>query len=342
MSPKDGELLLLSKRNKHLLAPARMLGCLALLFSLPLEALSGDFAAVGVVDASSCGLRSVSVLGVSFTAKDQAIADELCASKPQPGLAFVAVVGVLNDQGALELKEFNLLSSEEYVPGVSSVYLRGRVSWSNPLTGKFSIGGAEIAAGDLTPLVGEDVEVVGSQPIGRGVILSDIVLPAGLALRRELFNASTNSSVGSGVLGSSASLNSSVGSGKLGSSASLNSSVGSGVLGSSASLNSSVGSGVLGSSASLNSSVGSGQLGSSASLNSSVGSGVLGSSASLNSSVGSGKLGSSASLNSSVGSGVLGSSASLNSSVGSGVLGSSASLNSSVGSGKLSSSEAGF
>jgi hypothetical protein len=367
MSPKDGESLLLPKRNKDLLASAKMLGSLALLFSLPLEAGTSDVAAVGVVDAASCSLRSVSVLGVSFTARDEAVAQKICASNLQPGLAFVSVVGVLNDEGLIELEQFNFLSAEEYVPGVSLVYLRGNVSWSDPLTGRFSINGAQVAVGDTTPLIGAQVEVVGSQPIGGGLILSDIVWPAGIELRRQFFEVSTNSSSGTGKLSSSGTgFNSSVGSavlsssgtGKLSSSGTgLNSSVGSGVLSSSGTgLNSSVGSGVLSSSGTgklsssgtgLNSSVGSGVISSSGTgLNSSVGSGVLSSS-------GTGKLSSSGTgLNSSVGSGVLSSSGTgLNSSVGSGVLSSSGTgklsssgtgLNSSVGSGVLSSSGTGL
>ena len=265
----------------------KRLAPLAFLASMSLHATGIDVAVVGPVDAVDCRLRSVSVLGVPFTAVDRSVAQQICSSNPQPGISYVSALGIPNDSGVLELTAFKLLSAEGYVPGVSPVYVRGLVTRVDALTGKFSIRGATITTEQTVPTLDEYIEVVGSQPSGGGLVLSYAARPSDDSTGNHELGV-IESSAGTGKFSSSGTgLNSSAGTGVL-------SSAGTGKFSSSGTgLHSSAGTGVL-------SSAGTGKFSSSGTgLNSSAGTGVL-------SSAGTGVLSSAGTgLNSSAGTGVL-------------------------------------
>ena len=268
---------------------------------------SFDIAAVGAIEKTNCRARTVTVLGITFEARDAEGIAAVCGANSLAGLPYVSITGRIGADSAVRLTKLVTLSVGQYVPGATQVYLMGPVSLSRSSVGTVDISGATVSLDRSDVVAGDIVETHGIQPVLGGGLLPVVVRVTSL-----------DSSIGSG-----ASTNSSIGSGK-----STNSSIGSG-----SSTNSSIGSGL-----STNSSIGSGK-----NLNSSIGSGKstnssIGSGASANSSIGSGKstnssIGSGASVNSSIGSG-----ASTSSSIGSGVavnssIGSGKSINSSIGSG---------
>ncbi len=288
-----------------------------------LNAQASEIAAVGAIEDIDCARKVVRVLGTDFVATNAATAASICSLRTPSGLVYAAIVGRVQSPSEIELLRFSVLSEGEYVPGASSVYVRGTISATNLLTGEIAIGGAVVMG--ASEISQGAVEILGTQPLLGGKIFptkvtvqesessdtyrtdihalmpsstarSAIPRSAGMAVRELLSSAGFGkaSSAGSGKL-------SSAGSGKLSSAGSGKaSSAGSGRL-------SSAGSGKLSSAGSGKvSSAGSGKL-------SSAGSGKL-------SSAGSGKL-------SSAGSGKV-------SSAGSGKL-------SSAGSGKLSSAGSG-
>ena len=153
---------------------------LLLLVSFSLQAAQLDVAAVGPVDAVSCRQRSVTVLGVTFTATTKTAVDAICTSNARPGLTYLSALGTPSNKGIVELKSLSLVSAEGYVSGATDVYLRGVVTHANPLTGEFSISGAVVSANGPTPSVGSYVELVGSRPSPNGVVLSTAVVAVGV------------------------------------------------------------------------------------------------------------------------------------------------------------------
>ena len=206
---------------------AKRFAPLLLLASFPLQAAQLDVAVVGPVDSLNCRLRSLTVLGVAFTATNKAAADAICSSSARPGLTYVSAVGTPTSKGEIKLNSLVVVSAEGYVAGASAVYLRGEVTQANPLTGEFVVSGIVVSARETTPSVGTYVEVLGSRPGSSGSVLSTSIVPV-----------DANSSAGTGKLSSS-------GTGALSSSGTgVNSSAGTGALSSSGTgVNSSAGTG---------------------------------------------------------------------------------------------------
>jgi hypothetical protein len=298
---------------------------------------AGEIAVVGPIDSVGCGAKSVTVLNIRFAVPKTLDSASVCSEAANQVILVVAAQGRVHSSGTIVLDELKVVSSDQYVAGATTIYVRGPVTASNATLGTLSIHGAIVATGSLPPPIGTNLEILASQPHPGGVLL-----PSLIALEDGNSSAGSRavpfSSAGSGILssaGSGAVSLSSAGSGRF-------SSAGSGKLssaGSGAVSFSSAGSGKLssaGSGAVSLSSAGSGRF-------SSAGSGKLssaGSGAVSFSSAGSGKLssaGSGAVSLSSAGSGRL-------SSAGSGKLssaGSGAVSFSSAGSGKLSSAGSG-
>ena len=233
---------MLLKASWQIAAVARVAALIGLIVALPIEAGESVVSAIGVVESVDCQARTIKILGITFAAKDADVAAAICGAAGSAGLRYVSASGTAKSSGSVVLSKLTTLSSGNYVPGATPVYLAGIISEARVKSGEIVLSGAIVSLPTVDAKSGSKVEILGTQPLLGGVILPNAV--------RVGSGVSTDSSIGSG-----ASLNSSIGSGKT-----IDSSIGSGT-----SLNSSIGSGKtidssIGSGASLNSSIGSGSL----------------------------------------------------------------------------------
>ncbi|MFL6602824.1 MAG: hypothetical protein ACJ8R9_16050, partial [Steroidobacteraceae bacterium] len=88
----------------------------------------------------------------------------------------VAVVGVAQPDGSVTASSIQLRG--QYVPGATSVFLSGHVQKVDSAVGKATIGGLSVdltalmSNGVVSPEVGSAVELAGTQPSFRGVVLA--------------------------------------------------------------------------------------------------------------------------------------------------------------------------
>jgi hypothetical protein len=315
---------MLPKSNTKIGTRAGTLCSVLVALGASVSAHGSEIAVVGAIEQIDCAQKSVRVLGIDFIAADAATEGSICSAGLPSELIYASVVGQAADNRAAKIMKFSIISRGAYVPGASSVYLRGAITGSNPHTGHVALSGAIVSGVDASSVSGV-VEILGTQPLLGGTVLA-IPIRSGGEINVPSYEMTIRSSAGSGAFSLTGTRTlSSAHSGKLSSAGSGKlSSAGSGKL-------SSAGSGKLSSAGSGKlSSAGSGKLSSAGSGKlSSAGSGKLSSAGSGKlSSAGSGKL-------SSAGSGKL-------SSAGSGKLSSAGSGKlSSAGSGKLSSAGSG-
>jgi len=213
---------MLLKASWQIAAVARVAALIGLIVALPIEAGESVVSAIGVVESVDCQARTIKILGITFAAKDADVAAAICGAAGSAGLRYVSASGTAKSSGSVVLSKLTTLSSGNYVPGATPVYLAGLISEARVKSGEIVLNGAIVSLPTVDAKSGSKVEILGTQPLLGGLILPITV--------RVGSGVSTNSSIGSGV-----SLNSSIGSG-----GSTNSSIGSGV-----SLNSSIGSGSL-------------------------------------------------------------------------------------------------
>src|ERR1043165_1395973 len=121
--------------------------CAVITALIPISASAGDTGvfAIGTVDFASCSKKAVSVLGIDFRAVDRAGAAAICALQGDSQLSYIAVTGRLNATGAVEFVNARILSPDGYVPGSTSVYLKGVITEADPLTGRAVINGATVS-----------------------------------------------------------------------------------------------------------------------------------------------------------------------------------------------------
>ncbi|MEO8019814.1 MAG: hypothetical protein ABI769_18550, partial [Pseudomonadota bacterium] len=168
-------------------------------------AYSGDnsISVVGAIESVGCKARTIKVLGITFAAIDAGNAAAICRSGNPADLSFVAVTGTVGPTGNVQLTKIVGLSANQYVPGATPVYLRGRISGLDLSTGAVFLSGAVVSQASADLGQGSVVEILGTQPTIGGV-----VLPATIRKIDAYVEESVNSSIGSG-----ASVNSSIGSG---------------------------------------------------------------------------------------------------------------------------------
>lgn len=272
---------MLLKASQPMASIARFAAVIGLIAAHPAVAGNSIVSAIGIVESANCEEQSIKILGVTFAANDAGNAAAICGAEGSAGLSYVSAIGTTTSNGSIILTRLTRLSSGDYVPGATPVYLTGSISESRVEFGEAVLSGAVISLGTVDLQFGNVVEVLGTQPVIGGVILPTTVRVVDSVVDDYSVDSGTGtrSSIGSGTstfssIGSGSSTRSSIGSGT-----STNSSIGSGIstrssIGSGRTSNSSIGSGTnanssLGSGASANSSIGSG-----VATNSSIGSGV--------------------------------------------------------------------
>lgn len=231
------------------------------------SATNTSLAAVGPIDQVSCSAGTFRVLGIHFQASSKSVMSALCGSDAKAELAYV-VIALKSNGGKAIASSIAEASSEMYVPGASSVFVRGTVSRVNSLNGEFEVDGTRIVGfvGQL-PSINTLVDVVGTQPLPGGAVVASSV--AATPSSKSAAEASlTNAIIGSGasskaIIGSGSSTSAIIGSG-----ASTSAIIGSGstksaIIGSGASANAIIGSGssknaIIGSGASKMAIIGSG------------------------------------------------------------------------------------
>jgi len=269
-----------------------------------------ELRAVGPVEAANCASHTVRVLGITYhVAPSQAFA-ELCSVGSAAGYKYISISGTEVGIAQASALHWSLIESEPYVAGVSNIYVRGRVSALNAKTGEFRIAGSQTNfITNALPGVNDFVEVLGTQPSPRGVVLVgsvssrvglDGIIGSGLATNGIIGSGI----VSSGIIGSGKSTDGIIGSGQ----------ATSGIIGSGIATN-----GIIGSGKNANGIIGSGQ----------ATSAIIGSGAATNGIIGSGK----------TTSGIIGSGVNLDGIIGSGnttsgIIGSGIAINGIIGSGK--------
>jgi hypothetical protein len=187
-----------------------------LLFPLVLAAAyAQETAALGPVERISSNGTSLTVLAQSYDltpavsvtigSKKYRLTDALKLIHPG---TYIAVVGTDDVQGRRTATEI-IVSRRAYVPGASDVFVSGRVTSYDSLTGQAKLGGLQVDATSMFASnstfrigVGARIEVLGRQAIGAGVVS---------ALELKLLNEA--SSVPTTSTGSGASLQSISGTG---------------------------------------------------------------------------------------------------------------------------------
>src|SRR5882672_4071547 len=216
----------------------------------------------------------------------------------------VNVYGGLQKNSAISNALVENLS--RYASGSDQVFLKGAISAMDSSTGRISVGGALVdytallaSSGFRVPRLGATVEVSGTQPGNRGVVLAtrllEVIHSAGVVGSGATSSGVVGSgAVSSGVVGSGATSSGVVGSGRTGSGVVGSGASSSGVVGSGATSSGVVGSGAVSSGVVGSGRTGSGVVGSGASSTGVVGrgatsSGVVGSGAVTSGVVGSGR-----------------------------------------------------
>jgi hypothetical protein len=237
---------------------------------------TADLAAVGPLDQVNCAKGTFRVLGTTFVFGPHSAIFDLCTGGIT-GLKYVVVLG--HQSGKAIADDVSELHNEMYVPGASSVFLRGAVSRVDRMSGQFEIAGTTVVGVFANPPhLGSTVDVVGTQPVPGGVVLAEAVYPTAPAENATDTNTS-NAIIGSGknanaIIGSGAGTSAIIGSGKsasaiIGSGSSTSAIIGSGkntsaIIGSGAEAKAIIGSGkstnaIIGSGASVNAIIGSGK-----------------------------------------------------------------------------------
>jgi hypothetical protein len=286
------------------------LGSLLLLNAGAWGAQNPDLTVVGPVEAANCVTKTVRVLGITYqVASSQAFA-ELCSLGSAAGYKYISISGIAVGTAQANALHWSLIESEPYVPGVSNVYVLGRVSSLNSKTGEFRIAGSptNFFTGAL-PSANEFVEVLGTQPSPKGVVLASSVSSRVSADGIIGSGITTNGIIGSGnvtsgIIGSGKSTEGIIGSGKatagiIGSGIATSGIIGSGqatdgIIGSGKSTDGIIGSGkatsgIIGSGLATNGIIGSGKT-TSGIIGSGVNTdGIIGSGVTTNGIIGSGK-----------------------------------------------------
>jgi hypothetical protein len=275
-------------------------------------------AAIGPIEQLDCAAGTYRVLGIKFTAISRSMLSGVCESQSSLGVAYVVATGVRSESGKTVGGQLAEVRSDLYVPGATSVFVRGLVSRTKSATGEFEVAGARVAAlSGQVPAVGESVDIIGTQPVLGGVVIAEAVYASSDA---KTFSDPrlTRAIIGSGsatkaIIGSGASSKAIIGSGQsteaiIGSGASSKAIIGSGsatkaIIGSGATKKAIIGSGqsteaIIDSDASSKAIIGSGSatkaiIGSGASSKAIIGSGsatkaIIGSGSSSNAIIGSG------------------------------------------------------
>jgi hypothetical protein len=201
---------------------------------------------VGPLEQIDCLTREFSVLGVRFDAAKSASFDQLCSQPSSGGTAYLAAGGIRSAGGVAKLSHLGPVRSEIYVPGGSTVFIRGIVSDSRPSTGDFAVAGTWVQShSGQVPEIGTEVEVLGIQPLPS----ERIVATHFSSTPSENGGKATDAIIGSGksasaIIGSGASTQAIIGSGK-----SANAIIGSGrqtsaIIGSGSTAHAIIGSGV--------------------------------------------------------------------------------------------------
>ena len=267
--------------------------------------------AVGPIEALNCNARTIQVLGVAFRTTDPSILASVCLAGDSQAYRFVAIAGFVDVKGSIIASRVSSVSSLNYAPGATAIYLHGPITSRKTRIGEYCIAGSRIVGlPTSTFALGDTVEVVGTQPVMGGPIVAvqmqqEQIGTGSGADSNLVLNGIVGSGVAaSGIVGSGAAQNGIVGSGFA-----ANGIVGSGV----------ATSGIVGSGVSANGIVGSGLA-----VNGIVGSGVatsgiVGSGVSTNGIVGSGVAAKGFVGSGFATSGIVGSGISANGIVGSGV-----------------------
>ena len=229
-----------------------------------------ELALVGPAESLNCTTAEIQILGIRLKSESVAAVASACEVQATGNTPYVAAIALIDAAGTAKLTKLSLVRSESYVPGASTVYVRGTVSSVDFATAQFVVSGGRFSIqGGQLPRAGSTVEVIGTQPLVGSVVLvaslatvnKDGIVGSGVTTS-GIVGSGTKST--SGIVGSGASLNGIVGSGAattgiVGSGAKSTS----GIVGSGASTSGIVGSGastsgIVGSGAATNGIVGSG------------------------------------------------------------------------------------
>jgi hypothetical protein len=258
----------------------------------------------GPVESVDAASRSVTVLNHRISVSD---------------ISGIAVGTLVNVYGGLQKNSWIsgavIENLSRYASGSDQIFLKGAVSAVDPSTGRISVGGALVdytallaASRFQVPRIGATVEVSGTQPGNRGVVLAASLLEV-----NRTAGVVGSGATSSGVVGSGATSSGVVGSGGTSSGVVGSGAASSGVVGSGA-----ISSGVVGSGATSSGVVGSGATSSGVVGSGATSSGVVGSGATSSGVVGSGATSSGVVGSGATSSGVVGSGATSSGVVGSG------------------------
>jgi len=197
-----------------------VVGCLLLASAAASGGQKPELTIVGPVEAANCAKKTIRVLGFTYqVAPSQAFAG-LCSLGSDAGYKYISISGSETGSGQANASRWSLVESELYVAGVSNVYVHGRVSSLNAATGEFRIAGSQTSffTPDV-PSVNDVVEVVGTQPSPKGVVLASSV--SGHTVADGIIGSGlvTNGIIGSGratdgIIGSGKATTGIIGSGK--------------------------------------------------------------------------------------------------------------------------------
>ena len=153
-----------------------ILGCLLLASAAANGGQKPELTVVGPVEAANCASKTIRVLGITYqVAPSQAFA-ELCSLGSAAGYKYISISGSEVGAGQANASRWSLVESEPYVAGVSNIYVRGRVSSLNADTGEFRIAGSQTSFSTVEmPSANDVVEVLGTQPAPKGVVLASSV-----------------------------------------------------------------------------------------------------------------------------------------------------------------------
>jgi len=135
-----------------------------------------EIAVVGPVEALNCSAGRLQVLGVAFQFSSTKGLAGLCSPSSNAQSGYVAVRGDTNNVGEVSAAQIMSLVRDTYVPGASTIFIRGAVTSIKPEIGQFKVSGTSIVfSANRLPRVGDVVEVVGTQPALSGLVLADSV-----------------------------------------------------------------------------------------------------------------------------------------------------------------------
>ena len=85
-------------------------------------------AAIGPIEQLDCAAGTYRVLGIKFTAISRSMLSGVCESQSSLGVAYVVATGVRSEPGKTVGGQLAEVRSDLYVPGATSVFVRGLVS----------------------------------------------------------------------------------------------------------------------------------------------------------------------------------------------------------------------